>query len=41
MMFLQQFNFEITHRPGKTNSNADALLRAPEVSCYLMNIEYQ
>ena len=41
MMFLQQFNFEITHWPEKTNSNADALSRAPEVSCYLMNIEYQ
>ena len=39
MMFLQQFDFDITHRPEKTNTNADALSRIPEVSCYFGEIE--
>ena len=37
---LQQFNFEIIYQSEKTNSNANALSRAPEVSCYFMNVEY-
>ena len=28
-MHLQQYNFEIQHRPGKSNANADALSRLP------------
>src|ERR1041385_7447527 len=39
MMFLQQFDIEIVHRPGKANANADALSRIPEVSCYFGGIE--
>jgi len=39
MMFLQQFDFEIMHRPGKSNTNADALSRTPEISCYFGEIE--
>ena len=27
MMYLQQYDFEIKHRPGKSNTNADALSR--------------
>ena len=30
---LQEFNFEIVHRPGKKHSNADALLRIPCRQC--------
>jgi hypothetical protein len=28
-MELQQYTFEIKHRPGKRNANADALSRRP------------
>ena len=29
IMHLQQYNFEIQHRPGKSNANADALSHLP------------
>ena len=32
VMDLQEFEFEVTHRPGKENSNADALSRLPSTS---------
>ena len=35
VMELQQYDFSIKHRPGKTNANADALSRAPDkVFCF-------
>ena len=39
MMYLQQFKFEITHRPGKENSNADALSRIPLAQCLFIGVE--
>ena len=44
IMDLQQFKFTIQHRPGKANTNADALLRMYEqdkdiVECYMVNVE--
>jgi hypothetical protein len=36
-MYLQQFEFEIIHRPGKENKNADVLSRIPEAECYYFN----
>ena len=39
IMYLQQFNFEIVHRPGKENKNADALSRTLEVTCYFIRVE--
>ena len=39
IMYLQQFNFEIVHRPGKENKNADALSRIPEVTCFFAGVE--
>lgn len=39
IMYLQQFKFEITHRPGKENSNADALSRIPEMTCFFIGVE--
>ena len=38
-MYLQQFEFEITHRPGKENKNADALSRTPEIECNFLGVE--
>ena len=40
-MYLQQFKFEIVHRPGKENKNADALSRIPEVQCFFTGVENQ
>src|SRR5215213_10528082 len=39
IMYLQQFEFKITHRPGKENKNADALSRTPEVECNFLGVE--
>ena len=39
MMYLQQFKFEIVHRPGKENSNADALSRMPTTQCFFIGVE--
>ena len=41
IMYLQQFKFEIVHRPGKENKNADALSRIPEVQCFFIGVENQ
>src|SRR5256885_10860053 len=42
-MELQQYNFTIKHRPGKVNSNADALSRIPEeeIYCFMLEREYE
>ena len=32
-LLLQQYDFEIVHRPGKIHGNADGLSRRPYVSC--------
>jgi len=41
-MHLQQYNFTIRHRPGKTNANADALSRLlpeeEEVQVFLLDL---
>ena len=39
IMYLQQFKFEIVHRPGKENKNADALSRQYEVESYFCGAE--
>ena len=31
-LFLQQYDFEIVHRPGKFHGNADSLSRHPYVT---------
>src|ERR1044072_3922564 len=38
-MYLQQFEFEIIHCPGKENSNADALSRTNEIVCNFVGTE--
>src|SRR3954452_2890796 len=40
-MYLQQFDFEIIHRPEKENTNADALSRTPERMCYFAGVEIE
>src|SRR3954451_13901344 len=40
-MYLQQFDFEIIHRPGKENTNADALSRTSERMCYFAGVEIE
>ncbi|HVI20899.1 MAG TPA: ribonuclease H family protein, partial [Bacillus sp. (in: firmicutes)] len=39
IMYLQQFQFEIVHRPGKENKNADALSRSYEKESYFCGAE--
>src|SRR5947208_12220871 len=39
IMYLQQFEFEIIHRPGKENKNADALSRLHEIECNFLGVE--
>lgn len=41
IMELQQYDFTIRHRPGKTNTNADALSRINEepIECFMIGIE--
>src|SRR3954451_20403150 len=40
-MYLQQFDFEIIHRPGKENTNADTLSRTPERMCYFARVKIE
>jgi len=40
-MYLQQFEFEIIHRPGKANNNADALSRTKDIECNFLGVEIQ
>jgi hypothetical protein len=40
-MYLQQFDFEITHRPGKENTNADALSRNLEIECNFIGVKIE
>ena len=45
IMKLQQYDFEIKHRPGKSNANADTLSRLVQpkevLSCLLMVMLYE
>ena len=40
ILTLQQYDFKIKHRSGKTNTNADALSRISEqeASCFMLNV---
>ena len=43
-MELQQYDFNIKHRSGKVNANADALSRLPEIhyiDCFMMEVTIQ
>src|SRR5256714_1662020 len=40
-MYLQQFDFEIIHRLGKENTNADVLSQTPERMCYFAEVEIE
>ena len=40
-MYLQKFKFEIVHRPGKENKNADALSRAFSIEAYMKSLEVE
>src|SRR5438034_11154319 len=45
MMEIQQYKFDVQHRPGKANANADALSRMYKgevqyTSCFMMDYEY-
>jgi TolA-binding protein len=39
ILYLQQWDFKIIHRPGKANNNADALSRVPEIECNFIRVE--
>jgi hypothetical protein len=41
-MKLQQYNFTIKYRPGKSNANADTLSRLHDepAECYMMAVSY-
>ena len=38
-LLLQQYDFDIVHRPGRIHSNADSLSRRPYESCGLSSLQ--